>query len=54
MSLEIAKKQAIEDRMIQIQLADDAMGSFGGSINRQRQEGLPETSSTGPCGSLTT
>jgi muramidase (phage lysozyme)/DNA-directed RNA polymerase subunit F len=36
----MAKKDALEDRLIHIQLADDAMGSFGGSLNRQRQEGL--------------
>lgn len=36
----LAKKLAQEDRLVNIQLADDAMGSFGGSLNRQRQEGL--------------
>lgn len=36
----LAQKAAMEDRLIHIQLADDAMGSFGGSLNRQRQEGL--------------
>lgn len=36
----LAQKAALEDRLINIQLADDAMGSFGGSLNRQRQEGL--------------
>lgn len=36
----LAQKAALVDRLIHIQLADDAMGSFGGSLNRQRQEGL--------------
>lgn len=36
----LAQKEALEFRLIDIQLADDAMGSFGGSLNRQRQEGL--------------
>ena len=36
----LARKLAQENRLIDIQLADDAMGSFGGSLNRQRQEGL--------------
>lgn len=36
----LAQKESLETRMVQIQLADDAMGSAGGSLNRQRQEGL--------------
>lgn len=36
----VLKKEAMEDRLLHVQLADDAMGSFGGSLNRQRQEGL--------------
>ena len=36
----ITKRLALEERMYPIARADDAMGSHGGSINRQRQEGL--------------
>lgn len=36
----IAKKDALEDRLIAVTHADDAMGSAGGSLNRQRLEGL--------------
>ena len=36
----IAKQQRVEDRLVHVQLADDAMGSAGGSLNRQRLEGL--------------
>lgn len=36
-----AELDAIETRMVPLELADDAFGSMAGSILRQRQEGLP-------------
>lgn len=36
----IETSNQLDARRVDIGLADDAMGSFGGSLNRQRQEGL--------------
>lgn len=36
-----AELDSIEQRMVPLELADDAFGSMAGSILRQRQEGLP-------------